>query len=64
MIANSTSGICPFTLKSLASTRPEDVAVIYANNPLNSVEKKTNYVMVHRHKKRFNVDTHVHYPLV
>ena len=42
-MTNSTSGICPFTLKPLTSTRPEDVAVIYASNPLNSVEKKTNY---------------------
>ena len=33
-MTNSTSGICPFTLKSLSSTELEDVAVIYASNPL------------------------------
>jgi len=33
-MTNSTSGICPFTLKSLASTELDDVAVIYASNPL------------------------------
>jgi len=36
MMANSTSGICPFTLKPLSSTELEDVdvAIIYAINPL------------------------------
>jgi len=33
-MTNSTCGICPFTLKSLSSTELEDVAVIYAINPL------------------------------
>ena len=37
-MTNSTFDICPFTLKSLASTKLEDVAIIYASNPL-----KANY---------------------
>lgn len=42
MVAVSISSICPFTLKSLNTTRPEDTAFVYKSNPLLVLAKNSD----------------------